>query len=219
MSLALLKCRGCGRDREITIPDGVTRPQNFLCRDCTAGRSMTDGRSVADVQNTELAGRVLREGRADNVVESEPGESAIERWRRLNPEWHRVYRQLHRAGYRRPKRTDHPPASVMIAQWYEQVARFDWRCSECRAELTREMVCCSRSDCQRSFHSSAVRTIETSTPPESGRTFRLEDCVPLCPRCAKRRAANARWKNNRPDAEGNDLFIGEGKECTATPPS
>jgi hypothetical protein len=199
--LVRLACRGCRTTQSLTIPHGVTPPPNFLCRDCTAGRSMTDGRNVADVKTTELAARVLREGRADNVVESEE-ESAIDRWKRLNPEWRRVYRQLHRAGYRRPKRTDHPPSSAIIALWYDQVAHFDWRCSECRAELTRETVCCSRSD--------------------SGRSFRLEDCVPLCLRCAKCHAANVRWKENRPDAEEYDLYVSEGEKierCTPIPQS
>src|ERR1700675_2617360 len=110
-----LACRSCGTDQEFGLPDGVTAPPNFLCKDCTAGRSMRNVQNVADVKTTELASRVYREGRGENVVPSEPEESAIGRWNRLNPEWRRVYRQLHRAGYRRPKRAkDHPP-SVIVA--------------------------------------------------------------------------------------------------------
>jgi hypothetical protein len=195
----ILHCRECNKPQEIAMPGDVTPPLNFLCKDCSAGRSMTDGLTVADVKTTALASRVYREGRAENVVPSEPGESAIERWNRLNPIWRRVYRQLHRAGYRRPKRAKGHPPSEMIAQWYEQVARFDWRCADCHTELTRETVHCWRSD--------------------SGQSFRVEDCVPLCQRCVKRRAANIRWKNNRPHAEDNRTYINEGmSECTATPP-
>jgi hypothetical protein len=196
-----LACRSCGTDQEFGLPDGVTPPPSFLCKDCTAGRSMTDGQNVADVKQTKLAKTVHREGRGDNVVESEPGESAIGRWNRLNPEWRRVYRQLHRAGYRRPKRAKgHPPPSEVVAAWYEQVAEFNWQCADCNASLTRETVFCSH--------------------PDSGR-FRLEDCMPVCRRCSKARAAQVRWhrEKNRHDARENPLSSSEGKEierCTPT---
>jgi hypothetical protein len=202
MSLVKLVCRGqgCGKKQSFPVADGVTPSPNFLCRDCTAGRSMTDGRNVADLNKTELASRVYREGRGENVVPSEPGESAIGRWNRLNPEWRRVYRQLHRAGYRRPKRAkDHPPPSVIVALWHQQVARFDWKCADCNAELTPETVHCSH--------------------PESG--FRLEDCVPVCRRCSRVRAAQVRWhrEKNRQDARENLLSISEGKEIAFQSPT
>jgi hypothetical protein len=58
----MLRCRECNKPKEIAIPGDVTPPKDFLCRDCSAGRSMTDGRNVAE--QTNLAKTVYRRGDA-----------------------------------------------------------------------------------------------------------------------------------------------------------
>jgi hypothetical protein len=170
-SIVQLTCRGCGANQEFNLSDGTVPPPNFLCRSCAGSSPESSPKKPNDME----------------AVRSKD-------WRGKNRTWVRVYKQLHNAGYRRPKRIkNHPPAEDVVAAWLAHIATFNWRCAECDAELTRETVCC--------WH------------PENGR-FRLEACVPVCVRCAKRRAARIRWSCGQSPhhAEENRSSILEGKE-------
>jgi hypothetical protein len=196
-----LVCR-CGNavDRVIALPADVAPPTSFVCSNCTAGISMTDGRSETDLKTTELARRVHREGRSTSVIPGDQEESAMDRWRRRNPVWGRVYRQLHRAGYRRPKQIKHhPPPEDVMTEWFRRVVEFGWTCADCKGALTQETVHCWRES------------------PGIGHAFQLDECLPLCQICTKRRAARIRWsrENTGHDAAENDSLIHEGQTSAA----
>jgi hypothetical protein len=193
-------CRDCGTSKEFNLPDDALPPPSFLCSGCSAGKSMTDGRTAEDVKQTALAKRVHREGRGVNVIPDEPGQSPVARWHKRNPVWRKVYRQLHRAGYRRRPDEQTTPADV-VAAWFARVAGFDWQCADCDVAVIEETVHCLRS--------------------VSGHPFRLNDCLPLCRSCTKRRAAETRWdrEKTRQHAADNPSIHIEGTRQSLSSPA
>lgn len=175
-----LVCRRCGHpwERTLRLPEGVPAPAGdslARCVNCSESASMLDGMSAQQVEDSKLAHRVAAE-RHLLPKKSEKTAARAKGWRTANPTWARVYKQLHGAGYRHRADPKHTPPEQLMAAWFAQVARHNWKCADCGAEVTQETVHCS-NHCSN---------------PQNG--FRLEDCDPVCQGCAKRRAARVRWQ-------------------------
>jgi hypothetical protein len=127
MSLLVLKCRGCGRQKSFTFPDDIGPPQDFLCKEC-GPRTMLDDLDWSDLGKTKLAQKVAwqREAEAQREIGKQGGESE---------DGYVVYRRKKDTARRFRRRN-----GFTVKDWRERVDQLGWRCSFCGCELTKTTV-------------------------------------------------------------------------------
>jgi hypothetical protein len=121
-----LRCLGgCGTDQEFNLPAGVLPPPNYLCRDCSADKSMVD--DVEDIGRTRLARKVEWQ-RAGRIVEYVNGTSGRQ-------DGYVIYvRKKDRASKFRRRN------GFTQQAWHARVDELGWRCSFCGRGVTKITV-------------------------------------------------------------------------------
>jgi hypothetical protein len=124
-----LTCRGCGAGQDFSLPVDVGPPPSFLCRVCTAGKSMLDGVDYSEIGKTRLARKLAWQREADKQREAQRQGSKSE------DDGYDVYLRKKDRDCKFRRRN-----GFTLTAWHARVDVLGWRCSFCRCQLTRLTV-------------------------------------------------------------------------------